>query len=219
HLSPRLAGGSYCAAEGFANPLLVGPAYLRRAQELGARVRVQSRVCAIEQEPSGAYRVETTTGRLWARRVVLAAGAQTAEVAAMLGATLPIIQHPLQVMVTEPWPPILTQLIQHASRHLSLRQTQYGTFVIGGGWPGVDDPRPGRVPVSVESIAGNSAVAVDVLPPLRDVRLLRVWGAMTTAAGRFNRIGFLGALRQPPGVYVMVAGGWGFTLSPVLGRL
>jgi glycine/D-amino acid oxidase-like deaminating enzyme len=44
---------------------------------------------------------------------------------------------------------------------------------------------------------------------------------MTTATGRWNRVGFIGQdARAGRGkVFVVVAGGWGFTLAPVLGRL
>ncbi len=217
-LSPRLAGASYCAAEGFANPLLVSHAFARRAKALGARIRTRTRVTGITLERRDRFLVETTTGPIVARRVVVAAGAQTGEVVALVGLDLPVRPHPLQVIVSEPWPPILTALIQHATRPLSLRQTQYGTFVIGGGWPGVDGAGA-RVGVTLASIAANAAVAVDVLPPLREVRLLRAWGGMTTATGPANRVGIMGGWERLPGFYVVVTGGWGFTLSPVLGRL
>jgi glycine/D-amino acid oxidase-like deaminating enzyme len=128
-------------------------------------------------------------------------------------------------MVTAPQPPTLRHLLQHAgNRHLSLRQTQHGTFLIGGGWPALEsaDARSSsRLQVSYRSLAGNAAVATDLVPALRDVPLIRAWAGMTTAAGRWNRVGFIGPdQRVGHGkLFVVVAGGWGFTLSPVLGRL
>jgi glycine/D-amino acid oxidase-like deaminating enzyme len=193
---------------------------MRRAQALGARLRVHTQVQAIEALGADEYRVETTSGPVRAHTVIVAAGAETRRLVQMVGLDLPILPHPLQVMVTEPWPPILTQLIQHAGdRHLSLRQTQYGTFVIGGGWPALDATSDARLAVARRSLAGNAAVATDVLPALRDVRLIRAWAGMTTSTGRKNRIGFLGRHPRLRTVYALVAGGWGFTLSPVLGRL
>lgn len=225
-LSSDLLGASYCAAEGFANPLLVGPAYMRRAQAHGARFRLHTRVREIEtDDAAGGFEVETSSGPIHARRIVVSAGAQTRQVTLMVGLDLPILQHPLQVMVTQPSPPILHQMIQHAgSRHLSLRQTQYGTFVIGGGWPALDlteSASGSRLAVSPKSIAGNAAVACDVLPPLRDVPLMRAWAALTTSTGLRNRVGYVG---EYPAVgrgrfFVAIAGGWGFTLSPMLGQL
>jgi len=219
-LGPSVIGASYCPSEGYANPLLAAPAYIRRAASLGARLRVQTRVTEIDSAAGGGWQVETSSGPVRARRLVLAAGAQTREVMRPLGLDLPILPHPLQVMVTAPRPPMLRHLLQHAgNRHLTMRQTQYGTFVIGGGWPAVEaGPRP---EVSYRSLAGNAAVATEIVPALSDVPLIRAWAGMTTATGRWNRIGFIGrdARAERNEVFVVIAGGWGFTLSPVLGRL
>jgi glycine/D-amino acid oxidase-like deaminating enzyme len=220
-LSPDLVGAAYCATEGFANPLLAGPAYARRARALGARLRLGTRVTQIEvPSGSGTFHVTTSTGPIVADRVVVAVGAQTRQVANMVGFDLPILPHPLQVVSTEPVrTPVVSQLIQHAgNRHLSLRQTQYGTFVIGGGWPAIEQPGGDRVGVALRSIRGNAQVAIDVVPMLRGVRLTRAWAGMTTSAGRRNRVGFIGRFAGPRKLYLMVAAGWGFTLSPVLGR-
>ncbi|HSB70088.1 MAG TPA: FAD-dependent oxidoreductase [Candidatus Methylomirabilis sp.] len=219
NLSDRLAGASYCPHEGFANPLLVTPAYLRAAVHLGARIRRGTRVRSIERAGPGGFSVQTSAGVVQAHRIVCAAGAQTPEVVGMVGLELPIVPHPLQVMATEPWPPVLTQVIQHAGRQLSLRQTPHRTFVIGGGWPALADGPDGRLRTIIPSILGNSCVARDVLPCLDDVQIVRAWPGMTTATGTRNRVGILGEYERAPGFFVVVAGGWGFALSPVLSQL
>ncbi|HET6319390.1 MAG TPA: FAD-dependent oxidoreductase, partial [Chloroflexota bacterium] len=160
-LSGELLGASYCATEGFANPLLVAPAFMRRAQELGAKPALHTRVEGIE--PAGARRflVSTTRGQIVARRIVVAAGAQTRHIGRLVGLDLPVLAHPIQVMATESRPPMLRQLIQHAgTRPLSLRQTQYGTFVIGGGWPASEIAGQSRLTVERASLAANAAVAM-----------------------------------------------------------
>ncbi len=219
HLSDRLAGASYCEAEGFANPLLVTPAYLRAAVRLGARIQRQTRVVAIECRRRGDFVVQTSTGIIQARRIVCAAGAQTPEIVAMVGIELPVVPHPLQVLATEAWPPVLMQLIQHAARQLSMRQTPHGTFVIGGGWPALVDGADGRLRTTTASIVGNARVARDVLPCLDGIQVVRAWPGMTTATGTRNRIGIIGEYERAPGFFVLVAGGWGFALSPVLSQL
>jgi glycine/D-amino acid oxidase-like deaminating enzyme len=219
-LSPALLGASYCPGEGFANTLLVAPAFLRRARERGAQVRLHTRVEAIEPGRDHRYRVKTTSGPIHARRVVVAAGAQTRDVCRLVGLDLPILTHPIMVMSTASRPAVLRQLIQHAgTRPLSLRQTQYGTFVIGGGWPARDVPPSTRLTVERQSIAANAAVASEVLPALREVQLTRAWAGMTTTTGRKNRVGLIGEDHRLGQFYVLVASGLGFTLGPVLGRL
>jgi glycine/D-amino acid oxidase-like deaminating enzyme len=219
HLSERLAGAAYCPEEGFANPLLAAPAYVRAAARHGGRVHRHARALGIERV-GARFRVRTAAGTVEAGRVVCAAGAQTPEIAAMVGLTLPIVPHALQVMVTEPRPPALAQLIQHASRGLSLRQTPHGTFVVGGGWPAQPVSEDGERPQTMlSSIAGSARVLSDVLPCAATARVLRAWAGMTTATGARNRVGFVGEYAREPGFFVLMAGGWGFALSPVLGRL
>ena len=219
HLSARIPGAAYCPEEGFANPLLAAPAYVRAAARRGARVHRHARAIGIERV-GASFRVQTAAGTVEAGRVVCAAGAQTPEIAAMVGLTLPIVPHALQVMVSEPRPPALAQLIQHASRQLSLRQTPHGTFVIGGGWPAEPVKADGARPQTIlPSIVGSARIVSDVLPCVADARILRAWAGMTTATGARNRVGFIGEHAPVPGFYVLMAGGWGFALSPVLGRL
>lgn len=215
HLSPNLAGAEYCRDEGFANPLLVTPCFARRGAEAGARLRPRVEVRRIEPRRGGGFRVDTSAGRVAATRIVNAAGAWAGQVAAMVGAELPITGRVLHVNVTEPWPARLGQLVQHVGRRLTLKQTQYGTFVIGGGWPAHLD-RDGRKVTRWESLVGNTWLAMRVLPLLRDVHILRTWaGVIPSTPDRMPIISELPGVR---GFYVLYSGA-GFTLGPVIGRL
>ena len=219
-LSSDLLGASYCPTEGFANPLLVAPAFMRHAQSHGAGLSLHTRVEGIEPADGGRYLVMTNRGRILAQRIVVAAGAQTRHLGRLVGLDLPVLVHPIQVMATECRPPMLRQLIQHASaRPLSLRQTQYGTFVIGGGWPASEIAGRSRLTVERMSLAGNAALAMEVMPVLRDVQIVRSWAGMTSTVGRKNRVGLLGQAARLGRFFVVTASGLGFTLGPVLGRL
>ncbi len=219
-LAADLLGASYCPVEGFANPLLVAPAFMRRALEAGARLRLRTRVQGILPGPEHQFLVTTSGGPMLARTVVVAAGAQTRHIGRLVGADLPVLVHPIQVLATESRPPMLAQLIQHGgARPLSLRQTQYGTFVIGGGWPASEIDGRARLTVERPSLAANAAVATEVMPALREVRMTRAWAGMTSTVGRKNRVGLLGRAERLGQFYFLVASGLGFTLGPVLGRL
>jgi glycine/D-amino acid oxidase-like deaminating enzyme len=219
-LSKELLGASYCPTEGFANTLLVAPGFMRRAQHYGARVQLHTRVEGIMPGPRDTFEVRTNRGSIVARRIVVAAGAWTRHIGRLVGADLPLMVHPIMVMSTDSRPPILQQLIQHGgTRPLSLRQTQYGTFVIGGGWPASEVAARPRLGVERQSIAANAAVASEVLPALRETRVTRAWAGMTSTVGRKNRVGLLGPEKRLGQFYVLVASGLGFTLGPLLGRL
>ena len=111
-LSSDLLGASYCPTEGFANPLLVAPAFMRRAQQRGARLSLFTRVLGIEPGADRRFLVSTNRGQILARRIVIAAGAQTRHIGRLVGVDLPVLAHPIQVMATDSRPPMLRQLIQ-----------------------------------------------------------------------------------------------------------
>ena len=81
----------------------------------------------------------------------------------------------LHVNVTEPRERMLTPMVQHIGRRLTLKQAANGTFIIGGGWPARPERPPARYSVRWDSAAGNTAVAVRVLPALADVRIMHMW--------------------------------------------
>ncbi len=174
YLSDRLLGASFCPAEGHANPLAVAPLYALRAVQAGATIRTNAEVKRIEMRAGAAARrftVHTSAGRIDAHRVVDCAGAWAGELAAMVGLRLPVRNEGLHVNVTEPRPRMFHPMIQHIGRRLTLKQTEAGTFIIGGGWPTATAARPHRYPTQWRSAAGNLAVAVDVVPALADVRV------------------------------------------------
>ena len=219
-LASDLLGASACPTEGFANPLLVAPAFMRRAIERGAQLSLHTRVEGVLPAADRRFLVTTSQRPILARRIVVATGAQTRHIGRLVGLDLPVLVHPIQVLSTESRPPMLAQLIQHGgTRPLSLRQTQYGTFVIGGGWPASEIAGGPRLTVERPSLAANAAVATEVMPALRDVKMTRSWAGMTSTVGRKNRVGLLGRAQRLGHFYVVVASGLGFTLGPVLGRL
>src|SRR5215212_318996 len=220
NLSERLVGGSFDPAEGLANPLLVTPAYVRLATGLGARFRIHMAVTATEVVRSGGFLVTTSRGTIKAKRIVNAAGPWAGSLAARVGAPLPVSGRVIQVNVTERREPMLDQLIQHIRPALSLKQTTYGTFMIGGGWPAATDPTTGRPAIDPASVAGNLGVALRVLPTLCDVRVVRTWlGVIAHSLDRQGqRLQIFGELPSVPG-YFVVAGGTLFTMGPLFSRL
>ena len=220
NLADHLVGGSFDPAEGLANPLLVTPAYVRLATARGARFRIHTAVTGTEALRGGGFVVTTTGGTIRAQRIVNAAGPWAGGLAAMVGAALPVEGHVIQATVTERREPILDQLIQHVRPALSLKQTTFGTFMIGGGWPAAIDPATGRPTINPDSVTGNLGVALRVLPALRDVQIVRTWlGVMAHSEDRDGqRLQIFGELPSVPGYYV-VAGGTLFTMGPLFSRL
>jgi glycine/D-amino acid oxidase-like deaminating enzyme len=218
HLSPSLLGAVYCPDEGYANPSLVAPAYVRRATQAGATVVDDCDVVSMAVQSRSGFSVATSRGEIRARRVVNAAGASSASIASMVGLRLPVVGWAMHINVTEPWPILLGgQLIQHIGRRLTLKQTQYGTFIIGGGWPSHYDTGTKRKLTLWETFVGNIWVAARVMPILGSVEVIRTWGAMMGGSPDHGPI--IGESGSVPGFFVVFPGDGGFTLGPVIGRL
>jgi glycine/D-amino acid oxidase-like deaminating enzyme len=227
YLSERIRAALYCPLEGHCNPRLLTPAYARRAAELGASVRCRTSVGAITRG-SGGWAVTLCSQNPGAREtlrcgaVLNAAGAWAADVATLANVHLPLFPVALTMNVTEKTEPCVPHLVQHVGRKLSLKQTDDGNLLIGGGWRSRLRQHAGKWAVAeppgilLDSIAGNLRAAVAVLPSIRRLRLLRAWTGTTVNTP--DDLPVLGEVPQAPGFFV-ACGGAGFTFGPAYALL
>ncbi len=215
-LSAAVIAADYCADDGVANSLLVAPALALRATEHGVRVAPRHDVRAIQVLGPRDFLLQTTSGGVHARRVVVAAGAWTARVAGLVGVRLPIGPDILSMAVTEAHRPELDLLIQHAGRRLTLKQTDHGTYIIGGGWPGEYVSSENRKVPSFESLAGSVWVAASIVPRIARLRVIRTWAGLGANTPDWAPI--IGECSHVPGFYVLFAG-LGFTLGLACAQL
>jgi sarcosine oxidase subunit beta len=214
-LSHSVLAATYCAEDGYANPLKVGPAYLCAAQRLGLELECFTEVQAIEHE-EGAYLVRAS-GSSWRAPVVInAAGVWLDRVARMVGIHLQMAPCSLQMQATVRVRPILRHLIQHIGEGLSVKQVQAGNILIGGGWPARPLDLAGRTQASIPSLFGNVALAQRILPFLREVRMLRAWGGPFAPAP--DELPVVGEVPGYPG-FLVLGGSYAFTLAPLWGRV
>jgi glycine/D-amino acid oxidase-like deaminating enzyme len=215
YLADDLAGAVWCATEGHANPLLAAPLFALRASERGAAVRTQAGVTAVEAHGHG-FTVVTTRGTIRAHRVVNASGAWANDLAALSGLRFPMRAEGLHLNVSEPRARVLEPMVQHIGRRLTLKQSTNNTFIIGGGWPARPELAPTRYSTTWESAAGNTAVALRVMPSLADVRIVRTWSGVMAFTDDLSPI--VGETARLPGYYALIAT-TGFTLGPLMARL
>lgn len=204
----------WCPGEGKINPLKATYAVVARARALGARVRRGSDVVAIERDGAG-YRITTGRGEIRCKRVVNASGPWAAETARLAGLEIPVRAAPLQMIVTEPAPPILTRLVAYTGRHLTLKQAGSGAFMIGGGWTAGLDATQKLSRALRPSVEGNLWIAARAVPALAGLHAIRIWAGMNV---NIDRAPILGEVPGLPGFYNCVSSN-GYTLAPVLARL
>lgn len=215
YINERMVGAAYCAIEGKANPLTAGPAFAAAAAARGARILVGQQVTSIQRDSSG-FEVATPTQTHRARRVVNAAGINAGRIAGLVGASIDIQGFPIQLTVTEPTTPLIRHLLYYARDRLTMKQTKQGSILIGGGWPALVDER-GRAQVSAQSLARNLAVALEVVPSIAAVEVVRTWAAIVN--GTSDWMPLLGELPGVPGYFLNYVPWMGFTGAPAGGRI
>jgi glycine/D-amino acid oxidase-like deaminating enzyme len=222
YLSSSVLAAGWCPTEGHANPRLVGPAFARAAQRLGAEVRVRSPVERLTFA-GGVWTLQLASGALLsAESVVIAAGVWSPQLLALADTRMPVLPIGLSMLVTAASAPVLGHLVQHVGRRISMKQTAEGNVLIGGGWPsklvapgGVVELEA-RPELRFESLTGNARVAVGVVPALRKLSVIRAWSGTTAITP--DQVPLLGSVPRRAGLF-LATGGAAFTLGPVFARL
>ncbi|MGH6782381.1 MAG: NAD(P)/FAD-dependent oxidoreductase, partial [Sphingomonadaceae bacterium] len=158
-----------------------------------------------------------------AGKVLIAAGAWTAHVAALANLHMPLYPVALLMNATERTAPVLPQLIQHVGRRLSMKQTHAGNILIGGGWPSrLAQKADGGFDLAAKpsiieaSLAGNLRAGIDTVPMIERLNLIRSWTGVTAISA--DQLPIVGEVPRMPGLFV-AGGGSAFTLGPTFARL
>ena len=215
YISESMVGAQLCRVEGKVNSMLAAPAFARSAVSRGVEVRTNAGVNMVEWD-NGVFTATTTSGKVKAERMVLAAGNELNHFAYLWGGDLPIFDDPAQVGATEPVAPMVHHLVYYAGGALTFKQAKAGTLLIGGGWSSDLDPITGRNRVNPYNLIANMQIALRVVPSLAGVRLIRTWpgrGLATPDLGPI--IGRLG----PPGLVLGTYPHMGLTAGPLMGRV
>ncbi|HEY9569253.1 MAG TPA: FAD-binding oxidoreductase, partial [Thalassobaculum sp.] len=101
---------------------------------------------------------------------------------------------------------------------LSLKQSEHGTVVIGGGFEGRADLATGDSDLSFAGVAQNLANAVRLFPELADARVVRTWCGIEGIAR--DDLPVLGPSRSTSGlIHAFGFSGHGFALCPLIGQV
>jgi sarcosine oxidase subunit beta len=145
--------------------------------------------------------VETTRGRIAARKVAVVAAGHTSVVMAMAGLCMPLESYPLQALVSEPVKPVLPCVVMSNSIHAYISQSDKGELVIGA----ATDAYVSYSQAGGLHIAEHTLEAIcELFPTFRRLRMLRNWGGIVDVTP--DRSPIIG-LTPVPGLYVNC--GWG----------
>lgn len=218
-LGPEAIAASFSPKDGSANPRLIAPAFADAARRLGAEIVEDCAVGAIEQTAAG-FRLETSKGVFESGRLLNAAGAWGAAIAARFGEPVPLSPRGPQMGVTEPLPhrilPVVGVWTRRRGADAYFRQVERGNIVFGGAAERVEvDLDPGHARADPARLAPQLAAVRRLLPALDKVAVIRTWsgcegyladmlpvmGASATTPGLFHAFGFCGhGFQLGPGV-------------------
>lgn len=218
YLDPRaLVGASYSPRDGYARPARVVAAYREAAARLGARVCERTEVLGIGRA-AGVHELHTTRGALVADTIVIAAGAWSRRVGAMVGIDLPVEPLRRLIGVTAPLRPAPGDI----PFTLDLSSTLYfhgagdEALLVGISHPG-QAAGFGR-DFDHEWVPAFDEAAAVVAPSLVGLSLVGGWAGLYEDTPDHNAC--IGRAEQVEGVlYATGFSGHGFLQGPAVGEL
>lgn len=239
-LGGKVVGGSLCPDDGQANPRLVAPAFARAAAQHGAQIIEHAEVREAAYD-GGRFRLQValtpppgTVIQSWppavapggdvqdghlevrADMLINCAGAWAGALAAAFGETVPVFKGYPGMAVTEPVPYFLPWSLGVEGGSIYCRQVSRGNLVLGGGRGYAQDADRARS--SHDAITALLPQAVELLPALQHVHIIRTWSGVEGYLP--DRQPVLGASKTQPGLFHGFGfSGAGFQIGPAAGEV
>lgn len=149
--------------------------YARGADSRGVDIIQNCEVTGLQIENGICRGVETTRGKIRAKKVAVCVAGSSGRVMAKAGMRLPIESHVLQAFVSEGLKPVIPGVITFGAGHFYVSQSDKGGLVFGGDLDGYNSyAQRGNLPVVEDVCEGGMAI----MPMIGRARLLRMWGGI-----------------------------------------
>jgi sarcosine oxidase subunit beta len=149
--------------------------YARGADSRGVDIIQNCEVTGFTMDGGTCTGVDTTRGRIAARKVAVCVAGSSSRVMSLAGLRLPIESHVLQAFVSEGLKPVIPGVITFGAGHFYISQSDKGGLVFGGDIDGYNSyAQRGNLPVVEDVCEGGMAV----MPMIGRARLLRMWGGI-----------------------------------------
>ena len=214
-LSHKVVGAEFCAHEGKLNPLIANKSLQEKCILTGARIMKSETVNNIEFK-NNEYHIKTNKREYCCEKLVIAAGSGSGKLVEGLNFYIPTTAEPLHMNVTEKVKMYIPLLIQHAERSITLKQISSGNIIIGGGWPAQIEKITNKIQIKKESLLGNLATAIDLVPSIGKLRLYRTWGGINPITDGDSVIGNINGHKN---LFISIPGDAGYTLGPLCAKI
>ena len=166
-IGPKVRGGAYTTYDGHCSPLYLLRALHRATLGLGGRYVSNARVDHIGSTPNH-FTVNAGGETVTAPKVVLGAGLGSTALAPQLGLDVPLRPQRGQLLVTERVRPMM------ALQMGRVRQTAEGNFMLGTS----NEDAGYDVGTTTGALGGVAQRALDTLPFLAGLRIVRAWAGL-----------------------------------------
>ncbi|MBW9081151.1 FAD-binding oxidoreductase [Rhizobium pusense] len=216
-VSPHCTAALIARRDGAADPHRTITAFRRAVEAESVTIIEGCRVTALERAGTD-WTVVSEGGKYAASALVNAAGAWSADIAAMAGDDIPLGHKASMMIVTERIAPLLKPVVSVVGRPLSFKQSDQGTLVIGGGLQGRADIPAQKSFVDFQELAKAARAATDLFPSIGPLRIVRTWAGMEAKTDDYLPV--IGASPNASGLYHAFGfSGHGFQLVPVVGAI
>jgi glycine/D-amino acid oxidase-like deaminating enzyme len=227
-LSDKILGATYSPMDAQVNPMFLTFAFIKAAQDLGAKILAHTRVTGFQRTANRIKSVKTDKGEIPSGTVVNAGGVYAAEIGDLLGLAIPIKPRRGQLVVTEAVGPILSRCMLSAQYiaakfnpalaqkggGVSIEPTVNGNFILGSTreFVGFDNR------VTLEGILHIARHVSRIIPGLKYLNFIRVFAGLRPYTP--DGLPILGRIAGLDG-FIMAAGheGDGIALSPITGEI
>jgi len=215
-IDPRgILGAAYNATDGILFPWPFVWGYARGAVRLGARLFTHTAVTGLAPARDGVT-VHTPRGAIRARRVVIACGAWSREVAQLAGVTVPTRPVRHEICASEPLKPFLGPMVSDLSTGLYCSQSMRGEIIGGVSLP--HDGSTLAMGSRLRFLATYARELARLMPILGHIRVLRQWAGPYDVSDDGDPI--VGEAPGVSGVHLCCGfGGHGFMMAPIVGLL
>ena len=204
-ISPTLRypilGASIQRRGGVARHDAVAWGFARAADARGVDIIQNCEVTGIDVANGRVRGLETSRGRIAAKKIGLVAAGHSSVLASMAGIRLPIESHTLQAMVSEPIKPVLHSVVMSNTVHVYVSQSDKGELVIGAG---VDGYNSYAQRGSFHIVEGQMGALVELFPIFSRLSMLRQWGGIVDVCPDASPI-----VGKTPVDGLYINGGWG----------
>ncbi|MCB9944953.1 MAG: sarcosine oxidase subunit beta family protein [Geminicoccaceae bacterium] len=170
-----IKGGLFQPRGGTGRHDAVAWGFARGADQCGVDIIQNCEVTGILIEGGRTVGVQTSRGRIDARKIGIAVAGYTSQLAQMAGIELPVESHVLQAYVSEGVKPLIDTVVTFGAGHFYISQSDKGGLVYGGDLDGYNSfAQRGNLPVMQDVMAG----AMAIMPGVGRLRLLRQWGGI-----------------------------------------